>query len=152
MDILPSGTVVFLFTDIEGSTQLWENHRDEMQEDLARHDTLLRDTVESNEGHVFKTVGDAFCAVFSTSSSAVKAALDAQRVLRSGSWRVPEGIRVRMALHVGEAEERDEDYFGPTVNRVARFLRVAHGRGGESDECVWLLRLAWVYRGTITLV
>ena len=71
---LPSGTVTFLFTDIEGSTKLWEEHPDAMRQALARHDALLRHAIESNEGVVFKTVGDAFCAAFAIPSEALNAA------------------------------------------------------------------------------
>src|SRR5438067_4863045 len=74
-------TVTFLFTDIEGSTRLWEENPDAMRLALARHDSLLRAAIETNGGHVFKTVGDAFCAVFGTASGAVDAALAMQRSL-----------------------------------------------------------------------
>ena len=123
----PTGTVTFLFTDIEGSTKLWENHPAAMKVDLARHDELLRRAIEANAGYVFKTVGDAFCAAFAAPSEAVSASLDIQQTLRSEEWQVPNDIKVRIALHVGEVESRDEDYFGPTVNRVARLLSSAHG-------------------------
>src|SRR5256886_6584009 len=81
MPALPGGTVTFLFTDIEGSTRLWEENPDAMRLALARHDALLRAAIESNDGHVFKTVGDAFCAAFATAPDAVDAALDLQRNL-----------------------------------------------------------------------
>jgi class 3 adenylate cyclase len=123
---LPTGTVTFLFTDIEGSTQLWEQHPEAMSASLARHDILLRQAIESNHGYVFKTVGDAFYAVFSTAPDAVEAALATQRALCAETWgETP--IKVRMALHVGAAEARDGDYFGPPLNRVARLLSAGHG-------------------------
>lgn len=127
MPDLPSGTVTFLFTDIAGSTRLWENHPDEMKTDLARHDALLRSKIEAGGGYVFKTIGDAFCAAFSTAAEALSAALEAQISLQSEPWSVAGGIKVRLALHVGVADERDGDYFGPAVNRVARLLSAAHG-------------------------
>ena len=130
MPQLPTGTVSFVFTDIEGSTVLWEKHRDHMQADLERHDELLRSAIESNAGYVFKTVGDAFCAAFWTASDAVQATIDGQLSLRAEQWRVPGGIRVRMALHVGAAVERNGDYFGPTINRVARLNGAGHGGQG----------------------
>src|SRR5438270_4291439 len=79
---LPAGTVTFLFTDIEGSTQLWEQYPEAMRQALARHDALLRHAIEAHGGHVFKTVGDQFCAAFATASDALAAALAAQRDLR----------------------------------------------------------------------
>jgi predicted ATPase/class 3 adenylate cyclase len=116
----------FLFTDIEGSTRLWEDNPESMREALTRHDSLLRRAVESHSGHVFKTVGDAFCAAFASAHQGVTAALEAQQAL----CREPFGVgplRVRMAVHTGPAEERDRDFFGPTVNRVARLLSIGHG-------------------------
>jgi predicted ATPase/class 3 adenylate cyclase len=124
---LPSGTVTLLFTDIEGSTQHWEEQRKAMPEALRRHDNLLRTTIEAHGGHVFKTVGDAFYGVFSHTSDAAAAAADAQRALVAEDWSAIGGLAVRMALHSGSTDERDGDYFGPTVNRVARLLSVAHG-------------------------
>ncbi|MFN8473690.1 MAG: adenylate/guanylate cyclase domain-containing protein [Anaerolineae bacterium] len=125
----PSGTVTFLFTDIEGSTQLWERFPQAMQTALARHDALLQQTIEGHSGYVFKTVGDAFCAAFTTASDGLHAALAAQRALSTEAWGDVGAIRVRMALHTGAAEERDADYFGPPVNRVARLLSA--GAGGQ---------------------
>jgi class 3 adenylate cyclase len=115
----PTGTLTFLFTDIEGSTRLWENDAQAMQAALARHDELLRWAIEEHGGYVFKTVGDAFCCAFLTTPDALEAALEAQRTLSSEEWEGTEPLRVRMALHTGAAEERDGDYFGPTLNRVA---------------------------------
>jgi predicted ATPase/class 3 adenylate cyclase/Tfp pilus assembly protein PilF len=123
----PTGTVTFLFTDIEGSTKLWENNAPAMQAALARHDELLRWAIEERGGYVFKTVGDAFCAAFPTAPDALEAALSAQRTLFADEWPQTGPLRVRVALHTGAAEERDGDYFGPPVNRVARLLSAAHG-------------------------
>jgi class 3 adenylate cyclase len=125
----PTGTVTFLFTDIEGSTKLWEQNAQAMQIALARHDEVLRSAIEERGGYIFKTVGDAFCAAFSTAIAPLEASLFAQRVLLSQEgWSEETGpLRVRMALHVGGAEERDGDYFGPPLNRVARLLSAAHG-------------------------
>src|SRR3970282_642850 len=121
------GTVTFLFTDIEDSTRLGEEHPEARKRALGRHDAVLRAAIGTNRGHIFKTVGDAFDAVFPTAPGALAAALAAQRALSAEPWEVPGGLRVRMALDTGVAEERDEDYFGPTLNRTARLLAAAHG-------------------------
>ena len=123
----PTGTVTFLFTDIEGSTRLWEDDAPAMQAALARHDELLRWTIEKGGGYVFKTVGDAFCAVFPTVHDALEAAMEIQRTLIGEDREGTRPLSVRMALHTGAAKERDGDYFGPPVNRVARLLSAAHG-------------------------
>ena len=128
MATLPTGTVTFLFTDIEGSTKLWEKSPRGMQVALTRHDALLWETIEGHGGFVFKTVGDAFCAVFPTALGALEAALAAQRGLFSEAWGEEIGaLKARMALHTGTTHERDGDYFGPPVNRVARLLSAGHG-------------------------
>ena len=124
---LPSGTVTFLFTDIEGSTSRWEHHGEAMAAALRRHDALVRATMEHEDGRVFKTIGDAFCVAFSSAAAAVAAALDVQRAVAAESWDDVGGLTLRIAVHTGTADERDADYFGPTVNRVARILSVAHG-------------------------
>src|SRR5215211_2626477 len=123
----PTGTVTFLFTDIEGSTKRWERHPEAMQIALARHDEILRDAAEQHGGYVFKTVGDAFCCAFLTAPDALECALEIQRRLLSSEWEHIGTLRVRIALHTGAAEERDGDYFGPPVNRVARLMSAAHG-------------------------
>ncbi|HVA33742.1 MAG TPA: adenylate/guanylate cyclase domain-containing protein, partial [Candidatus Baltobacteraceae bacterium] len=124
---LPTGTVTFLFSDIEGSTVRWDAHREAMQDAVRRHDELMRAAIERNRGFVFKTIGDAFCAAFSSASDGAAAALAAQRALAAEDFSAVQGVRVRMALHTGTAQERDNDYFGPTVNRVARLLAIGHG-------------------------
>jgi predicted ATPase/class 3 adenylate cyclase/Tfp pilus assembly protein PilF len=127
MSDLPTGTATFLFTDIEGSTRLWEEYPEAMREALARHDALLRAAIETNGGHVFKRMGDGFCAVFTTPVAAVEAALSAQQAFCSEVWAQNIPLPVRMALHTGEAQQREDDYFGPVVNRVARLLTAGHG-------------------------
>jgi TolB-like protein/class 3 adenylate cyclase len=124
---LPTGTVTLLFTDIEGSTRLWESHEGAMRAALARHDALMRHAIGARGGHVFKTVGDAFCAAFPTASDALAAALEAQRALHLERWPDPVKLRVRMAMHAGAVEVRDGDYFGAALNRVARLLAAGHG-------------------------
>jgi class 3 adenylate cyclase len=116
--VRPSGTVTFLFTDIEGSTRRWEADPDGMRIELAAHDEVLRVAVESHGGWLFKHTGDGVCAAFTSATSAVVAAVDAQRLL---------GLPVRMGLATGEVEQRGEDYFGPALNRAARVMAVGHG-------------------------
>ena len=126
----PSGTVTFLFTDIEGSTQLWEQHPEAMKPALARHDAILREAVESNHGHTIKTTGDGVHAAFSTAIDAARASLAAQRGLSQTSKGAKTSevfIRVRMGLHTGEAEARAGDYFGQALNRAARLMAAGHG-------------------------
>src|SRR5829696_2732847 len=128
MVAVPTGTVTFLFTDIEGSTKLWERHTGTMRTVLARHDEILQEAIEGHGGFVFKTVGDAFCAAFATALDALESALAAQRALLSEHWGEEiDALRARMALHTGTADERNGDYFGPAVNRVARLLSAGHG-------------------------
>jgi predicted ATPase/class 3 adenylate cyclase/tetratricopeptide (TPR) repeat protein len=123
----PTGTVTFLFSDIEGSTVRWERDREAMAGAVARHDGLLRAALEGRGGYIFKTMGDAFCVAFARPEDAIAAALDGQRALSGDDFSAVDGIRVRMALHTGSAGERDGDYFGPAVNRVARLLAIGHG-------------------------
>jgi predicted ATPase/class 3 adenylate cyclase len=124
---IPTGTVTLLFTDVEGSTRLWEAEPEQMAQALRRHDELLRNAIHEAGGYVFKTVGDAFCAAFATAQQALEAVLAAQHALGAETWPTDRPIRVRMGLHTGVCEERDNDYFGPVVNRAARLEAVAHG-------------------------
>ncbi len=125
---LPSGTVTFLFTDIEGSTAKWEADPEAMAMALRFHDEICRQTVRAAGGRLFKMTGDGSCSVFADAGSGVGAALALRQGLDAQDW--PAGIgplRARMALHTGPAEEREGDYFGPTLNRVARLMGAAHG-------------------------
>ncbi len=124
---LPSGTITFLFTDIEGSTNLWKQYPDAMPTCLVEHEILLRRAIEANNGAVFKTVGDGLCAAFATPREALKAALSAQTALCAHAWGETGALRVRMGLHTGTAQERDNDYFGPNLSRVARLVALACG-------------------------
>jgi class 3 adenylate cyclase len=135
----PTGTVTFLFTDIEGSTPLWEQHPDAMQAALARHDRLLRHAIESSAGCIVKSTGDGVYAVFAAATDGLAACVAAQRCLRepeSGAAipapsatedRMPLSLSVLMGLHTGAAELRDGDYFGAVLNRAARIMSAAHG-------------------------
>ncbi|HET6595330.1 MAG TPA: adenylate/guanylate cyclase domain-containing protein [Anaerolineales bacterium] len=125
MSKLPTGTVTFLFTDIEGSTQLWEKHPEAMKEALAQHDALLREAIEANGGQVIKTTGDGMHSVFEKAIDTVHAALAAQRALKDPVCGLP--LRVRMGLHTGEAELRASDYYGQALNRAARIMACGHG-------------------------
>jgi predicted ATPase/class 3 adenylate cyclase len=123
----PRSSFTFLFTDIEGSTRLWEEHAEEMTLALARHDTLLSEVFSSHGGHIFKMMGDSVLVAFREPSPAVRAAVAAQHALAAEEWETPRPIRVRVALHRGLAEQRNADYFGPTLNRTARLLAAGHG-------------------------
>ena len=124
---LQSGIVTFLFTDIEGSTRLWESDPEAMSMALRRHDAILRAAITEAGGNVFKTVGDAFCAVFAMPAAAIAAAVAAQRVLMADALMATAPLKVRMAIHAGHAEPRGGDFFGPPLNRIARLLATAHG-------------------------
>ncbi len=123
----PTGTVTFLFTDLESSTRLWEQHPEAMRPALARHDELMRAVLEDHDGYVFGTAGDAVCAAFVTAEDAAAAAAEAQRRLRAEPWPAPVELWARMGIHTGVAQERDGDYFGPTLNRTARICAAGHG-------------------------
>ncbi|MEW5985298.1 MAG: tetratricopeptide repeat protein [Chloroflexota bacterium] len=122
-----SETPTFFFTDIEGSTQLWERFPQAMRTALARHDAILRAAITPSGGTVFKTAGDAFYAVFDEAPPTVRAALAVQRALLAEDWGAIKALKVRIALHTGAADHREGDYFGPTVNRLARLLAAGHG-------------------------
>jgi len=124
---LPTGNVTFLFTDIEGSTRLWESNVAGMGLALTLHDRILREAVATHRGIVFKTVGDAFCVVFNEAPDAVAAAAASQIRLSGADWENNPQLKVRIAVHTGVAELREGDYFGPALNRVARLLAVGHG-------------------------
>jgi len=119
--------VTFLFTDIVGSTEMWERFPEEMGAALARHDTRLREAIETHRGYVFATGGDGFAVAFDDPSDALGAALMAQRSLRGLGRDGIADIYVRMGIHAGRAEERNGDYFGPDVNRAARVMSAAGG-------------------------
>jgi predicted ATPase/class 3 adenylate cyclase/Tfp pilus assembly protein PilF len=126
-EVLPTGTVTFLYTDIEGSTRLWQEHPAVMPRVIERHDALLRELVTLHSGIVFRTMGDAICAAFPTASEALAAAVGGQRALLATTWDDGIALRVRMALHSGAAETRQGDYVGHTLNRVARLMAAGHG-------------------------
>jgi class 3 adenylate cyclase len=126
---LPSGTVTFVFSDIEGSTKLWEQHPDAMKTALEKHDSLLRQAVESGSGHIIKSTGDGMHAVFEAATDAICAMIRAQQALQAEAWDEikPHRVKVRMGVHSGEAQLRAGDYFGGALNRTARLMSVGHG-------------------------
>src|SRR5437867_13337163 len=126
---LPTGTVTFLFTDVEGSTKLWERHPEQMRVALSRHDQLIESLVDQHQGVVVRPrgEGDSRFAVFPRASEAVAAAAAIQQALHEEPWPAETPIRVRMALHTGEADLREGDYYGSAVNRCARLRAIAHG-------------------------
>ena len=134
---LPPGPLTFLFTDIEGSTRLWEEHLEAMDRALARHDALLYRTIKQCHGQVFRTVGDAFCAVFTSPPDALAAAIAIHLCLQAEPWGETGPIRVRIGLHTGEAQQRDGDFFGPTLNRVARLQSLGYGEQTLLSEATY---------------
>lgn len=116
-----------MFTDVEGSTRLWQVDPDAMAAALARHDSIVRAAIEGHGGYVFSTAGDAFAAAFGRAAAAVDAATDAQRAMLSEPWSGEFALRVRMGIHTGEAVEREGDYFGPALNLGARVMAAGHG-------------------------
>ncbi len=127
MSTYPSGTITFLFTDIEGSTRLWEQGPEAMKPTVLRHNEILRTAIESNGGQVFRIVGDGMFAAFTYAPQAVKAAVQAQRDLFREDWKTTSPIRVRMALHTGAAEYHHDDYMGASLNHLGRLLPAGHG-------------------------
>jgi predicted ATPase/class 3 adenylate cyclase len=127
----PQGTVTFVFTDIEGSTRLWQRHHGAMEAAYRLHDAILREAVSAHGGVIYKTIGDAFQIAFPTAPQAVSAALDVQVALTATTWEslgLPEPLRVRMAVHTGVVDpDEDGDYRSPVLNRLGRLVGVGHG-------------------------
>jgi predicted ATPase/class 3 adenylate cyclase len=121
------GIYTFLYTDIEGSTHLWESQPEAMRQALEKHDTILRSSIETQQGRVFRTAGDAFCAVFLSPSEAVAAAVTAQKSLNREPWELEAPMRVRIVIHTTEAEESGGDFISPGLNRIGRLLSVCNG-------------------------
>src|SRR5216117_3623992 len=129
MTDLPTGTVTFLLTDVEGSTRLWEEHPQAMRAAAVRHDAAIESLTEQHRGRVVRPRGEGdsrFC-VFARATDAVAAAAAMQKALHEEKWSSLQPLKVRMALHTGEADLRDGDYYGGAVNRCARLRAVAHG-------------------------
>ncbi len=126
---LPSGTVTFLFTDIENSTKLWEQFPEAMKSALAQHDKIIKQAIDDHNGRIIKTTGDGVHAAFQTGVSGVQAAIAIQQGLFTAEWKQiePYKLHTRIGLHTGEAEERGGDYYGSTLNRAARLMSIAYG-------------------------
>ena len=125
---LPTGTVTFLFTDIEGSTQLIQRHPDAAKSALPRHQALLEDVIDQHNGRVFHVIGDGLFSAFANADDALGAALDAQRALQRQNWGELGAVRVRMGLHTGAAEARDGEYLSSlTLVRAQRVSAAGHG-------------------------
>jgi predicted ATPase/class 3 adenylate cyclase len=124
---LPSGTVTFLFTDLEGSTRLWEQDREAMADAVARHDALLEEAIGRHGGVVFSRMGDGMAAAFGSAPSAVTAAVDAQSALSCEPWGLTGPLRARMGVHTGEGRVVGDQYESHTLNRCARLMAIAHG-------------------------
>lgn len=122
----PEGTVTLLFTDVVGSTVLWDTDPVAMSASLRAHDDLLRAEIDTGGGYIFATAGDGFGVAFGSTSAAIRAALAMQRRLGEARWPGPT-LAVRMGLHTGDPEVRDGDYFGPDVNLAARVCAAANG-------------------------
>lgn len=135
---LPSGTMTFLFTDVEGSSARWEHRPEAMRLALTRHDALLRSAIGVHGGHVVKTMGDAFHAAFSRAQDAVAAAIDVQRRLHIEPWGETRPLRVRMALHTGVAEERDSDYVERASEIRDDFVVTLENAPAVADICARL--------------
>ena len=127
MGDLPSGTVTFLFTDVDGSTQLLKRLRERYGEALADHHRLLRAVFSEHGGHEIDTQGDAFFVAFGRAKDGVRAAVAAQRALAEHPWSAGDEVRVRMALHTGEPELSGEGYVGLGVHRASRICSAGHG-------------------------
>jgi predicted ATPase/class 3 adenylate cyclase len=139
------GAITFLFTDLEGSTRLWDSHPDEARLGLARHDQLIEDLIQRHGGALVRPrgEGDSRFAVFRHAPSAVAAACAIQSAFLAEPWPTPEPLRVRMALHTGSADLRDGDYYGSDVNRCARLRAAAHaGQILLSERTAELVRAA----------
>ncbi len=126
---LPEGRVTFLFTDIEGSTRLWEQAPDSMLEAIRQHDETIETAVAAHGGVPVRPrgEGDSRFIVFENAENAVAGAAAMQRQLASVDWQIPAPLRVRASLHTGTADLRLGDYYGSAVNRAARLRAIAHG-------------------------
>jgi class 3 adenylate cyclase len=124
---MPADAVTFLFTDIQGSTRLWEQAPERMRPALARHNALAHTAVESNRGRVVKMTGDGVYAIFDDALDALGATIHIQQALADAASDDGIELRVRCGLHAGVPDRADGDFFGTAVNRAARIMSAAHG-------------------------
>jgi len=148
---LPDGVVTFLFTDVEGSTRLWEDAPDVMMRALEQHDAVIDAAVDAHNGVSVKPrgEGDSRFIVFPAAADAVAAVAEMQSGLAAVEWATPRPMKVRMALHTGHADLQLGDYYGPEVNRAARLRGIAHGgqtvvSGRRSSWCRIACRTGWL--------
>src|SRR5688500_555475 len=127
MGSLPTGTVTFLFTDIEGSTRLLQQVGDSYNQILETHSRIVREAIEAHSGIVVSTEGDSFFAVFPTPEDAVASAADFQRGLEAAEWNVDVRVTVRVGIHTGEGTIGGDNYVGLDVHRAARIAAAGHG-------------------------
>jgi class 3 adenylate cyclase len=142
--------VTFLFTDIVGSTRLWEQFPAAMPGAFRLHEQLVRRSAVLHDGFVYKMIGDAFQIAFASPQQALAAAIGAQRALCAAEWGAMDPIRVRMGIHSTQTEERGDDYVGPGLNRLARMLAIA--AGGQilvSQASALLLADGWLANGDL---
>ena len=142
-----SSITTFLFTDIEGSTQLWEREPSRMESALARHDVLARSAAETHRGRVIKTTGDGMCAAFDDPRDAIAAVLEFQQALADPAATEGVSLRARCGLHAGVAEQRDSDFFGSALNRAARIMAAAHGGQVLASQALAVLLVERVPNG-----
>ena len=124
---IPTGLVTYVFTDVEGSTRLWDTHPEQMKPALARHDDILKGAVAEHGGHIFSHAGDGFGISFQSAGTALDFVEQVQLGLAATEWPEHATIRIRIGVHVGTAEERNGDYFGTAVNRAARLMSAGYG-------------------------
>lgn len=138
-EVYPQGQVTFLFTDLVGSTQLWEVFPEVMHAYMARHDALLKQAISAHQGKIVKKTGDGFHAAFASPAEAIYAAIEGQKRVQSEEWGETGPLRVRMGLHIGDSQFREGDYYGSTLNRAARIMSIGHGGQILLSEEVQLL-------------
>ena len=129
MQELPDGVITFLFTDVEGSTKLWEEAPNSMMQALHQHDKAIDESATAHNGQSVKPrgEGDSRFIVFRSALDAVEGSAEMQRLLAAMDWATPKPLKVRASLHTGMADLQFDDYYGSAVNRAARLRGIAHG-------------------------
>lgn len=124
---LPAGTVIFMLTDIEGSSTRWESDPSTMRAAMTRHDETITEIVARHDGHVVKHLGDGCWAVFTSAPRALDAAAEFLAQMQRDPWEFGDRLDIRIGLHAGAVEPDGDDYFGPVPNRAARIVDLANG-------------------------